>query len=137
MGLYKLGLILLFIGLVAGCSKQTTSDEIIDEDVFIDVLVDIHMADAILVVKGYRIHTDSTAIRLFYNDVLIEHSVTQKQLENTFEYYTKNPKKFEKVYDQVSEKIVKLEEENKKNNENRIAKDKEELDEKRKRYDNE
>ena len=137
MGLHKLGLALLFIVLMAGCTKQTTSDEIIKENVFIDVLVDIHMADAILVAKGYRIHTDSTSIRLFYNDVLIEHNVTQKQIENTFEYYTKNPKKFEKVYDKVSENIVKLEEEYKKSKEERIAKDKEEVDEKRKRYEDE
>ena len=36
---------------------------------------------------------------------------TQKQIQNMLEYYTKKPKKFDKVYEQVSEKIVKLEEE--------------------------
>ena len=36
---------------------------------------------------------------------------TQKEIENTFKYYTQNTKEFEKVYEKVSEKIAKLEEE--------------------------
>jgi len=104
-------LLLFCLSFFAGCSKNTTNDSIIDEDAFVDVLVDIHLADATLVVKGYKTITDSTTIRLFYNDILVKHNVTQKQIQNTLEYYAKKPKRFDDIYKQVSEKIVKLEEE--------------------------
>lgn len=115
-------LLLCCFVLLIGCSKNSSSDTIIDEDTFVNLLVDIHMADATLVVKGYKINSDSTTIRLFYNDVLVEHNVTQKQIQNTFEYYTKKPKKFENIYEQVSEKIVKLEEEYDKSIEKNMSK---------------
>ena len=116
MKLNKLLTILIISILIIGCSKNPSNETRIEESKFIDVLVDIHLADAILVVKGYRVRTDSTKIRLFYNDVLLNHNVTQKQIQNTFKFYASNPKKFEAIYEQVSERIIKLEEENKKEN---------------------
>lgn len=101
-------LIFSFI-LFYSCSINSSDNEIINEDKFIDVLVDIHLADATLVVKGLKINTDSTKIRLFYNDVLVKHNVTQKQIENTLLLYSEDPRDFEKIYEKVSEKIVKLE----------------------------
>ena len=108
----KLLTILIFSVLTFSCSKTKSNQNIIEKSKFIDVLVDIHIADATLVVKGFRPRTDSTKIRLYYNDVLLKHNVTQKQIQNTFKFYSRNPKKFEAIYEQVSEKIVKLEEEN-------------------------
>lgn len=114
-----LGVVILIVILWFGCSKATDNSAIIEESKFVDVLVDIHIADATLVVKGFRINTDSAEISLFYNDVLLKHKVTQKQIQNTFSYYSDNPKKFEQVYERVSEKIVKREEEYKKGIENK------------------
>ncbi len=101
---------ILTIVLLQSCSNQNNSN-IINEDKFVDILVDIHMADATLAVKGYSVTSDSTRIRLFYSDVLKKHNVSQKQIKNTIDYYTSNTKQFVKVYKQVSEKIVKLENE--------------------------
>ena len=85
-------------------------DNIIPEDAFIDVLVDIHIVDATIIVKGLRINTDSTIIKLYYNDIFLKHNVTQKQIQQTFEYYTSKPRSFEKLYEKVSEQIAKREE---------------------------
>ena len=106
--------VLIISSLSISCSTSPSDENRIEEAKFIDVLVDIHIADATMVVSGFRIKTDSTKIRLYYNDVLLKHNVTQKQIQNTFKYYASNPKKFEAIYEQVSEKIIKLEEENKK-----------------------
>jgi len=103
-------IVILGFILLQGCSKQN-NDNIIDESKFINVLADIHLADATLAVEGYRVSSDSSKIKLFYNSILIKHNVSQKQIKNTFEYYTKNPRKFEKIYKKVSGKIVKLESE--------------------------
>lgn len=104
-------LLLLSLSLIFSCSNDSFSGDIINEDTFIDVLVDIHIADATLVVKGLKINSDSTKIRMFYNDVLLKYNVTQKQIENTFVFYSKNPRDFEELYEKVSENIVKLESE--------------------------
>ena len=114
--LLRFTVFLLIIQFFFGCStaKKNKSD-VIDEDTFVDVLVDIHLADAILNAHRYKVNRDSAKIHLFYNDVLIKHNVTQKQIQNTINYYTNHPKKFEKIYNRVSEKMVKLEEEYNKN----------------------
>lgn len=101
----------LILAFSTSCSDGTDKLSVIDEDKFVNVLTDIHMADATLAIKGFRINSDSTRVRLFYNDVLMEYNVTQKQIHNTFSYYTKNPKEFEDVYEKVSANIVKLEKE--------------------------
>ncbi|MDA3893906.1 MAG: DUF4296 domain-containing protein [Salinivirgaceae bacterium] len=122
MSLFRLLFLLLIAGFLFSCSEESMNGNIIKRDTFIKVLTDIHMADATLVVKGFRVRTDSTRIRLFYNDVLMEYNVTQKQIQNTLKYYTSNPKKFEKVYEKVSENIVKLEEQFEENNKEEIKK---------------
>jgi hypothetical protein len=104
-----ISVIIIFTTMFMGCVNIDNKD-IINEDKFVDVLVDIHMADAIIVVKGYKINADSTKIRLYYNQVLVKHNVTQKQIENTFKYYTHKPKEFEKLYKVVSEKVAKKQE---------------------------
>jgi hypothetical protein len=114
-----LGLFILTVTLLVSCSKAVENNTIIDESKFVDVLVDIHIADATLIVSGLKINADSTKIGLYYNDVLIKHKVTQKQIQNTFAYYSGNPKKFEKIYELVSEKVVKREEEYNKSIENK------------------
>ncbi len=114
----KITTIIIFVGIsiLFGCSRSSGSQGILNKSKFVDVLVDIHMADAVLSVEGYRIYSDSTKIRLYYNDVLKKHNVTQQQIENTLKYYSKNPRQFENVYKEVSEKIGKLEEEYEKKN---------------------
>ena len=107
-------LLFVVIGLTLSyaCSSNILRNHnVLEEEQFIDVLVDIHFADAIIVVKGLRVDTDSTNIRLYYSHVLAKHNTTQKQLKATFEYYSQKPRKFEKLYEKVSERIVKLEEE--------------------------
>lgn len=104
-------LITVIIALQFSCKQKIKRGNIINEDKFVQVLTDIHMADATLIVKGFRIKADSVRVRKYYNDVLLEYNVTQKQIHDTFIYYTKNPRDFEKVYDKVSANIVKLEKE--------------------------
>jgi len=119
--LLRFTVILFFVQFIYGCSSCKKNEAVIlDEDTFVDVLVDIHLADAILHANKYRINRDSVKIHLYYNDVLIKHNVTQKQIQNTIGYYTNHPKKFEKIYNKVSEKIVKLEEEYNKNVEKKV-----------------
>lgn len=102
---YSLFLILVVL---SSCSLFKSSDELLPESTLVDVLVDIHMADGILAVKGYNIVRDSSKIELVYNDVMKKHNITQKQFDKTIKYYTKSPREFELVYEQVSEELSKI-----------------------------
>jgi len=107
--------IFVFLLGVFSCSNSKNNN-IIDEKKFINILVDIHMADATIVVKGLRIKSDSAQIRLLYNDIFSKYNITQKQIDNTFTYYSKKPLLLDRLYSKVSEKIIKKEDNYKKNN---------------------
>jgi hypothetical protein len=98
----------IFVSSLFGCSTHEDKD-IIDQDKFVDILADIHIADAVIVVKGLRINSDSAQIKALYNDVFLKYNITQKQLDKTFEFYSKKPIKLDRLYNRVSEKIVKME----------------------------
>lgn len=77
----------------------------------IEVLVDIHLADATLSIANLKINRDTSEIELYYGDVLKKYRITQNQIENSLKYYTSRPKEFEKIYEKVSEKLAKMESE--------------------------
>ncbi len=104
-------LIILLIAVLSGCSPSKPSTDALGEDEMVELLVDIHFADALLMVSNFKIKRDTVIIEHYYNDVLKKHHTTQKQIENSIKYYSKNPRKFEKIYLKVSEKLSKMESE--------------------------
>ncbi len=97
---------ILIAMLFTSCSLFETKEEgIIDKDKFVDVLVDIHFADAVIVVKGYRHTNDSARIDLFYDDVLKKHNISRKELDKTIDFYVKRIDDYDNLYDQVLEKL--------------------------------
>ncbi len=93
------------------CSKIVDNKGIINEQKFIEVLTDIHLADALIMAKGYRISFDSVEINGMYNSVFEKHNITQLNFKNTVQYYAKNSQKYSDIYDKVLENISKLESE--------------------------
>jgi response regulator RpfG family c-di-GMP phosphodiesterase len=106
-----LGISFLFLVVALSCSRGSSNYSIIGEEKMVDVLVDIHMADATLNVANLRVVADTSIIKLYYSDVLKKHNFTQKQFDNSIKYYSSKPKDFEKIYEKVSEKLAKLESE--------------------------
>jgi hypothetical protein len=94
---------LLFIS----CSQTEISRE-----KFIDLLVDIHLADGYLSNQGYRIDAERGKINEGYTYILNKHQVTQKQFINTLEYYSRHTEQYDEIYNQVIEKLTRLETEN-------------------------
>lgn len=94
--------------LLASCSLFSNKpDNLIDKEKLVDVLVDVHMADAVVAVKGLRINRDSVLISLYYDDVMKKHNITRKQFDITIEYYSKHAEKYDKIYDEVLEILSK------------------------------
>jgi hypothetical protein len=92
--------------LFTGCNKAEIS-----RDKFVDLLVDIHLADGYLTQLGYRADREPNKVYEGYGYILNKHQVTQKQFMNTLKYYSKHIQQYDEVYNQVIEKLSRMESE--------------------------
>ncbi len=69
------------------------------------VLYDIHRADGVLYVQGLSYKTDDNTAK-YYEVVLQKHGVTQAQFDSSLVWYTDNPKRFDKIYPRVMERLT-------------------------------
>lgn len=97
--------IFLFLLLNAANCNNTKKKYIIPDDKFVDVLVDIHLADAIAlqnnpVYSGFEL--DSADL---YESVFSNHGVTHAQFDSTMSYYGTHPDDFQLIYNKVISKL--------------------------------
>lgn len=93
---------------IVGCN--TKKRQLIPEDDLVDILVDIHLAEALF--KVTRIKTQKFSIYDsldIYDSVVVQHGYTKAQYDSTLAYYSDNITKFKAIYDKVIEKLNKLE----------------------------
>jgi hypothetical protein len=107
----RIWLVSILLLCTISCSNNEDNQKIIDKNTMIEVLVDIHLADATLSIANLKINRDTSEIELYYGDVLKKYRITQNQIDNSLKYYTSRPKEFEKIYEKVSEKLAKMESE--------------------------
>lgn len=104
----RVGLIVAIVFIVSSCSLLSNKPKgLINEEDLVNVLVDIHFADAVVSIKGYRVMQDSLTINLLYDDILKKHDISRKQFDQTIQYYSKNVNKYDRIYDQVLEILSK------------------------------
>jgi hypothetical protein len=101
-----------FLMVFISCTNQK-HQKIIPRKDLISLMVDLHIADAMAL--NYIINEqfgglDST---LLYNAVLEAHGYTKGQFVNTIKYYTQEPEKLIKIYDEVFTILSKQSEETK------------------------
>lgn len=69
-----------------------------------DVLYDLHRAEGILQAKGYAYgHDEENAA--YYEAILRKHGVTQAEFDSSLVWYTDNPRRFDKIYPKVVERL--------------------------------
>ncbi len=96
------------------CSKLTVEKPavLVQEDKMIDMLMDIHLAEATF---NTRRHRDSLVMKSssadFYYSILEKHQVPDSVFEQSFVFYASQPRKFEKMYRQAMNKLNEMEQE--------------------------
>jgi hypothetical protein len=108
--------ILLFMGFLAflSCSKPVVEkpEMLIEEDQMIDMLADIHLAEATF---NTRRHRDSLVMKSssadFYYSILDKYQTPDSVFEQSFVFYASQPRKFEKMYRQAMNKLNEMEQE--------------------------
>jgi Domain of unknown function (DUF4296) len=87
--------ILLF---TIGCNNRPAG--VLSDEQMHQVLVDMHKLDGVFFQKGILYVPDANKDK-YYQFVMKKHAVTKAQFDSTLVWYTRNPEKFEKVYDLV------------------------------------
>lgn len=72
-----------------------------------DVLVDMHKTDALLAEKNIAYGQYSRKAP-YYNYIFKKHGITKAEFDSSLVWYTKNPQKFENMYDDVIKKLTAL-----------------------------
>ncbi len=95
---------IVFISVIFfNCNKQT--NDIIEKDKLVDILIDLHIADAVLSDKGYYDGNLKDSTSSYYNYILKKHNVSRASFDNSIKYYNQNGEDYIALYEQVSSKI--------------------------------
>lgn len=93
-----------------GCNSQKKHDPPLNKEKMIDLLVDIHLADATLNRAVSRGKINKTEVDGYYKEILDEHGISRASFDSVYNYYSKDFDEFEKLYGEV---ILKLQKEKK------------------------
>ena len=103
-------LLLLMAILAVSCGHRRYG-EIIPHKKFVNVLVDIHLADGIAVENmshARGVLLDSASL---YGSVFSKYGVTRPMFDSTMSFYSEHPDDFQKVYNKVTAKLKLMEDE--------------------------
>ena len=102
-------LVLLTAILAFSCSSRRYGD-IIPPKKFINVLVDVHLADGIAVenMSSGKGLLDSASL---YGSVFNKYNVNRTMFDSTMSYYSEHPDDFQKIYNKVTARLKLMEDE--------------------------
>ena len=84
--------------------------EIIPEQDIVPILTDLYITDGLLTIPDVRWVFSGKDSTTNYMDVLQQHGYTKEKMDRTIHYYlVNNPKKLEKMYDQVIARLSEME----------------------------
>ncbi len=99
-------LLLIVVLVSTSCSNNGKT---IPPDKLVSLLTDIYLSDGLLSYPPVKQKFEMKDSILNYIDVINAHGYTKKDLDHTIKYYLdKDPGKLEKIYDQVLEKLIKI-----------------------------
>jgi hypothetical protein len=92
--------------IVIGCHSGTQKPkDLIPKNKLINILVDIHIHDAVISDLMRKDLLIKQAIPEYYEQVLSEYQVTKEQLEATMDYYSTKKEKLNMIYEQVVDSL--------------------------------
>lgn len=92
-----------------GChgSKDEKPADLIPEEQMIDILTDIHVADAIVDNKYGQQKADLPLTNALYSQIYKNHKITAGRYKSSYKYYEGHPELMDKMYTQVITELSK------------------------------
>ncbi len=103
--------LLLLMAILAVSCVHRRYGEIIPPKKFVNVLVDIHLADGIAVENMSRAKGAKLDSASLYGSVFSKYGITRTIFDSTMSFYSEHPDDFQKVYNKVTAKLKLMENE--------------------------
>ena len=100
------GIILLAIA-SCGVGKNTIPKEVMDKRVMVPILVDIHLADAIIEKRSSIEKPDTAMTQNIYQQIFQAHHITRNQFYNSYHFYETHPVILNELYAEVITELSK------------------------------
>ncbi len=123
---FPLTILLALVLTMTACQekKAITGKAFVKREVLVDILVDIHLADAVTNDRVFHRRYDVDSIDIL-SPILEKYQVSKQMLDTTIVVYTQNPALLDQVYNDVLIKLnVMLDENDKTENEEPLRKPK-------------
>lgn len=99
----------IFMVTLPSCTTKKVENTIPEKD-FVSILTDSYLADGLLTVPSIREKFSKRDSVTNYMDIVKSHGYTWEQMQNTLDaYFTGNPKKLSKIYDQILSTLSQME----------------------------
>jgi ferritin-like metal-binding protein YciE len=100
---------ILCVTLLSCGSPQTNiPNDILSENIFIDLLKDIHLAEAKFELhKTKGMENAKNELAHNYSAIYETHEITADDFDKTLDYYAQHPEQLEKIYTRVLEQLTK------------------------------
>jgi Domain of unknown function (DUF4296) len=102
-------IILLLLLLCAFSCRNKKTDYIIPKDKFKEILIKLELVDSYYNMNYNRL--SNLKDTNYYNEAIAKYGYNRAQFDSTFKYYTRNPKKFDALSDELINDLQKMEQE--------------------------
>jgi len=71
----------------------------------IDVLIDVHITESALSLKNFNRDSSLRLFAYYKEDIFKEHQISEKQFQESFDYYAKHSQQFDHMYEVVIDSL--------------------------------
>ena len=101
----KYRLVIIIFTCFFSCSSESSKYsqyKLLEKDVFILMLKDLHIAEAKFQLKKHEDYEYQKSILLFeYNDIFRSYNIKKEDFDKMIKYYSYNPKELKSIYEEI------------------------------------
>lgn len=99
-------LLTLLTVMTAACHTDQRPTNLMDEEVFVDFLVDAHLIESYYALQGgYRYDSLVPDMKASYQELYAKYGTNQEQFDRTAAYYQEHFDEYKAIYEQVIDKL--------------------------------
>lgn len=108
-------ILVMVVAMLASCWQEnpqgTKPDGLVPKQELMDLMVDLYLAESANNMRMLEKDTTLPKYAEFFKAVLEKHNVTAQDYENSLKYYAENPDEINAIYDEVLQRLTKMESE--------------------------
>ncbi|MFN8278507.1 MAG: DUF4296 domain-containing protein [Chitinophagales bacterium] len=101
--MYRRSWILVLVFLWSSCKegKERIPSDVVQRDTMVQILSDIHIADAVVEKKSSAERPDTALTEGMYQQIFQHHGITRQQFYSSYHYYEQHPALMNELYPDV------------------------------------